>query len=135
VRALLVVFDLPPVDCFPYVIYAHEEGGIEQFLAQRPVESFDIGVLIRLARLDVLNCHARRLGPTDEGLAQELRAVVGAQHLGQASFLAQSFKHPYQPLRGNRGVCLDMHNLPVEVIHDIEQPEPLATGQRIGHEV
>ncbi len=97
-RALLVVFDLPPVDGFPHVIQAQEQVGIEQFLAQRPVEPFDIGVLVRLARLDVLDRHTRCLGPADEGFAQELGAVVGAQYLGQAPFPAQPLKHPHQPL-------------------------------------
>jgi len=98
VRALLVVFDLPPVNRFPDVIEAHEQVGIEQFLSQRPVESFDISILVRFARLDVLDRIACRLGSADEGLAQELEAVVGAQHLRQASFLAQPLKHPHQPL-------------------------------------
>ncbi len=71
--SLFVLFDLPPVDRPPHVIEAHEQVGIEQFLAQRAVESFDIGVLVRFAGLDVLDSHASRLCPIDEGFPTQGR--------------------------------------------------------------
>lgn len=81
---LLVVLEHPPVGGLAHVIKAGEQVLVQDLLAEGPVEAFDVGVLVRLARLDVPDGHAVELGPLHEGLAQELRAVVGAQDLGQA---------------------------------------------------
>ena len=77
-RTLLVVFDLPPVNGFPHVVDSYKQVGIEQFFPQRPVEPLDVGILVGLARLDVLDGHAVELGPLHEGVSKELRPVVGA---------------------------------------------------------
>jgi len=46
------------------------------FLAIRAIEPLDIGVLVRLARLDVVDEYSLRFARADEGLAEELRSVV-----------------------------------------------------------
>lgn len=50
------------------------------------VEAFDVRILVRFARLDVLDGHAGILRPAGECLAEELRAVDVSQDLGQAMF-------------------------------------------------
>lgn len=49
---------------------------VQDFFAERSIEALDEGVLIRIARLDVLKFHCVRLGPIGEFGAQKLRAVV-----------------------------------------------------------
>src|SRR5690606_15762295 len=100
-----------------------------------PVEAFDVGVLVGLAWLDVPDGHAVELGPLHEGLAQELRAVVGAQDLRQAVVALELLEDADQARGGDRGVDLDVQRLAVEVVDYVEGPEATATGQRIGHEV
>ena len=43
-----------------------------------PIEALDLGVLIRLARLDVVRGHAVLGAPVDKGLRREFGAVVDA---------------------------------------------------------
>ena len=76
---------------------AGEQVLVQVLLAEGPVEAFDVGVLVGLAGLDVLDGHAVELGPLHEGLAQELRAVVGPQHLRQPMVALQLLEDPNQP--------------------------------------
>ena len=50
----LVVLDHPPVGGLAKVFDAQEQVRIENLLAERPVEAFDVGVLVGLSRLDVM---------------------------------------------------------------------------------
>jgi hypothetical protein len=61
-----------------------EEVRIEHLGAVAAVEAFDVRVLIRLARLDLMNCHAVRRAPIDEALSGEFRSVVDAHGGGPA---------------------------------------------------
>jgi hypothetical protein len=74
---LLVVLEHPPVRRLAYVVEAGEQVLVQDLLAEGPVEAFDVGVLVGLAGLDLADGHAVELGPLHEGLAQELRAIVG----------------------------------------------------------
>ena len=56
-----------------------EEMRVEDLRAIRAIESFDIRVLIRLARLDVVNRRAVVGAPVDEGLRGEFGAVVPSE--------------------------------------------------------
>jgi hypothetical protein len=105
---------------------ASEEVLIEHLLAIGAVESLDVGVLVRLARLDVLDRHAGLLGLLDEDLAQELRAVVRAQHLRQGSLLTDVLEDAHQQLRLDRRVDLGMDDLAIEVVGDVEGAETAA---------
>src|SRR3546814_2113820 len=104
-------------------------------LAEGPVEAFDIGVLVGLARLDVTDGHAVELGPLHEGFAQELRAVVGAQDLRQAVVGLELFEDADQARGRDRGIDLNVQRLAVEVVDHVEGAEAAAAGQRISHEV
>ena len=53
-----------------------EEVGVEHLGTIAPSEALDIGVLVRLARLDIVHRHAVLGAPVHEGLSGELRAVV-----------------------------------------------------------
>jgi hypothetical protein len=54
----------------------------------RPVEAFDVVVLVRFSRLNALDHHAGRFSSGDELIAQELRAVIEPQNIGQAPLQA-----------------------------------------------
>jgi len=61
VGTLLVVFDHPTVSRLADVVEAGEQVLVQNLLSEGPLEAFDVGVLVRLAGLDVANCHC--VGP------------------------------------------------------------------------
>ena len=73
--------------------------------------------------------------PGRKALTQELRAVVGTQHIRQSPGRFQLLEHANQAHTGQRGIDLDGQGLPVEVIQHMEGPKPHAVVQRITHEV
>ena len=62
-RPILVVFPAPGFDDGPGVQQVGEPVFVEALVAQAPVEGFDVGVLVRLAGLYVLDGDAIGLGP------------------------------------------------------------------------
>jgi hypothetical protein len=55
---------------------------VEAFVAESPVERFNVSVLIGLAGFDQAKLHTALVRPGDHGLTAELFAVVAANHLG-----------------------------------------------------
>lgn len=133
--SLFVVFEHPGPADFADFIKIAEQPGVGHLVAVAAVEAFDVGVLVWLARLDVVDHHAVRFAPRGEHLAQELGAIVSAQHVRQAAFGLQLFEHAHQPFTGERGIDLDAQRFTVEVIEHVEGPEPYAVVKRIAHEV
>lgn len=131
VGSVLVVVDREAPACLADVLEPGEQMNIKDFLAVGAVEALDVGVLVRLAGLDVLDRHAVCLRPLHERLAEELRSVVHAQHLRQGPLLADLLEQPDQPLRRDRGVDLDVDDLAVEVVGDVEGAEAAAADQCI----
>ena len=77
-RPLAVVDPQPGVGQRPELRHGLKEMGIEDLGAIAAIEPFDIGILVRLPGLDVVNRHAVRGAPVDEGLAGKLGAVIDA---------------------------------------------------------
>jgi hypothetical protein len=96
---------------------------VEQFFTVGPVEAFDVGILVWLPRLDILDRHAGVLCPTGEGFSEELPAIVCPQNLWQSMFCLQALKDPHQ---AHRGIDLDVQRLTIEVVNDIECSEATA---------
>ncbi len=65
-RAVLVVVGEPIVGDRLDMGERVEQVRVEHFLAEAAVEALDEGVLVRLARFDVQQLHAVRLGPLNE---------------------------------------------------------------------
>jgi len=61
-----------------HLLQVVEHVAVEDFGAVGLVESLDIGVLRRFARLDVLQGDALALSPQGQCVGDELRAVVNA---------------------------------------------------------
>ena len=55
---------------------AVEDFLVQAFVAQAAVEAFDVAILLRLARVDVVPFDAVRVGPFQDGLAGELGSVA-----------------------------------------------------------
>src|SRR5690606_13489652 len=115
--------------CLTDLLKAGEQMHVQHFLAEGPVEAFDEGVLVWLARLDVLDGYAIGFEPLDKGLAQKLRAVVAANDLRQLALLLQLLEHADQALGIDGSIDLDVHHLAVEVVKNVEGADAPATGQ------
>ena len=81
---------------------------IQAFVTQPPVERFDIGILVRLARLDQSKLYLMGMRPGQHGTSTELLAVVGTNHPRQASTDRKPVENPREcqatngPFRHNR---------------------------------
>jgi len=64
---LLVLLDAPLADELPDLGQASEQIQIEHLVSQAPVEPLDKGILIRLARFDVVDEHAIGLALVQHG--------------------------------------------------------------------
>jgi hypothetical protein len=99
VGAVLVVVDQETPGRLTHILQSGEDVLIQHLFPIGAIEAFDERVLIRFARLDVTTGHAVGFGPLREDLAQELRAVVGAQHLWQRALLTDALEDAHQAMR------------------------------------
>lgn len=67
-----VVVVVPEGELPPRIVQSVEDLLIQQFIAQATVERLDEGVLLRLARIDVMPWNGILVGPSQDGPAGEL---------------------------------------------------------------
>ena len=72
----------------------------QPFITNGPIEAFDIGILCRLARLDIFQSDAFGTSPVLQRCTDVFRAVVAANDLGFATPLHDLLQHPNYTLRG-----------------------------------
>jgi len=73
---MLVIVDSPAVRAFTHFIKVTKQVQAQELFTVRTIESFDIGILIRLARLNVLDRNPGLLSPGHKVTAKELGAVI-----------------------------------------------------------
>ena len=77
---------LPPFgDGAARMVEAEEQALVQEFVAHPAVEGFDVAVLHRLARRDVVPFDTVILRPGEDGVRGELGAVVGNDHVRLAA--------------------------------------------------
>ena len=74
-----------------------EQGLVQELVAQAAVEAFDEGVLHGLARCNVVPPDLGLVGPAQNGVAGQLRAVVADDRPGPAARADQKIKFPRDP--------------------------------------
>ena len=95
---LIIVVDHPRPDDVAHLLKIGEQVGARHFASERPVELFDVGVLVRLAGLDLQDCYVVVGAPGQERIAQQFRTVIAAnrfRHTTPAPVLIQDA----QPVR------------------------------------
>ena len=112
-----------------------EDVAVEHLGAVGLVESFDIGVLRRLSRLDVIEGDFFGFRPFGQGVSDEFRAVVQANRQRRTAYIHQLVQRPYDARSRQAGVNFDAQTFAVELVDDVEGPESPAGPQRVGHEV
>ena len=72
----VVIVVAPGGELSPGISQAVEDLFVQAFIAQAAVEAFDVALLLRLARVDVLPFDAVLVGPLQDRLAGELGPIV-----------------------------------------------------------
>lgn len=90
-------------------------------MPNRAVVVFDVGVLLGLAGLDVLDRNAPFLGPYQQFATDVFRAVVGPYGSRLAAPFDDAVEAPDDAFGRQREVDLDPQPLAVEVIEQVQQ--------------
>src|SRR3546814_12304825 len=95
-------------------------------VAHGAVVALHVGVLLRLARLDVLDPDVLSFRPVQKRAADVLGAVVAADPARLAAPFTDLLQRPAHPPRRQRPVALAAQALAVAVVHPVEQPAATA---------
>ena len=89
---------------------------VQPFVSYRAAVALDIGVLLRLSGLDVLDMNAHLFSPCHQLAADIFRAVINPNNQRPASPLDDPVQTTHHPSGGQREVHLDAQALTVEII-------------------
>jgi len=104
---------------------------VQAFVAEPRVERFDIGVLIRLARLDQPQGKSTLVRPCQQRAPAELRAVVGAQDLREPARGGQLLEHARDRQSAEGASRHDRYGLGGGIIDDGQALQLPALGRAI----
>lgn len=92
------VVEIDPLDRqISYLVQTFKDVHIEDRLTICPVKSFDVAVLHRTSRFDEFEFDLVLFGPVGDGYRRELRPVVEADPLRQASRFGDLVEHSDDP--------------------------------------
>lgn len=134
VRAVVVVSPEPLRSEVLGLLDGFNDVLVEPFVPNGAVVSLDVGVLLRLAGMDVLDRDALFLSPDQQLATDVFRAVVDPYGAGFSALFNDPIKAPYHPFGWQREVDLDAQALAVEVIKHVQQSKRTAITEAICHE-
>ena len=107
----------------------------QPIVANRPVVTLDVSVLLRLTGLDEIDADTAPRSPRQRHRADVFRSVIASN----GSRFAAPFDDPVErsdhPLGWQREIDFDAKPLAVVVINDVEQPDAAPIGKLVMHEV
>ena len=104
-------------------------------MANRAIVALDIGVLLRLSRLDVFDVNAVRLSPYLEQTTDIFWAVINTNDLRRAPPFDDLVQAAHDTHGGQREVHFDAKPFTIEVIKHVQRPELSSIRKLILHEV
>src|SRR5690606_21549231 len=107
----------------------------EPLVAHRSIESLDVGVLLRLTRLDIFKPDTPLGSPSDDSRTQVFRAVIAAYRQRFAAPVNDLLERTDHAFRRQREVDLDAQGLTVEVINHVQNSDTASVGKLIMHEI
>jgi len=122
----MIVFPDPIGGEVPNLIEMAPKVLRQPFISDRPIESLDIGILLRLTVLDVLELNPGLLRPAGDRPTDIFRSLTTSNRVripAPGDDLSQS---PDDSFRGQREVNLDAQSLAVEINDHVEQPKASA---------
>jgi hypothetical protein len=108
-----------------------KQKSIQNVFSVGAVEAFDVGILCRLAGLNVEQIDVFLLCPALQPLGVQLWTVIHANVRGLASPIQQLLQQPHHPFRWEGGVQFNPKCFMIEVIDHIQSPKHPAIGQSI----
>jgi hypothetical protein len=112
-----------------------KEVGVEDLLPIGPVEAFDVGIPVRLARLNVVDADTTRGTPLDKDVRHKLRPVVDADRVWTAMERHQFSQDARHTGGGQRRANLQCQGLAIAFVDQCHHPKPAAVIQRVAHEI
>lgn len=107
----------------------------EPIVANVPVVTLDVNILLGLAELDELNADSVPGGPSQRHRAYALRTVIASDGIRFAAPLGDLVERSVHPLGRQREIDFDAEAFAVVVVDDVEQPDAAPVGKLVVHEV
>ena len=133
--AFLVVDGDPLASNFPNLPERLEHASIQDLMPEGAIEAFDVDILIRLTRLDVVELYALVPAPGDQHLGQILGSVINADRVRFAPPCHQPLQRAHHARAGNGGVDDDRQGFAHPLVEDVQRAKASPLIQRIGHKV
>jgi len=108
---------------------------IEALVAKAAIKRLDIGILVRLPRLDETQVHTMTMGPGQHGLAGELLPVIRPDDGRPTTLRADPIEHPRKVVASKGMFRLDRHRLMGRVIHDHQALDGSAAGDPVKYKI
>ena len=100
VWAFCVVIDPPVFDNLARLADACEPVLVQTLIPKPAIETFDVCILGRLARIDEVQLHTVVVGPGIKSAASKFWAVINNQNVGVSAFPRDPLQHFYDPVTG-----------------------------------
>lgn len=107
----------------------------QPFVAHGPVEPFDLGILLWLARLDIFELYAPCPGPINNCRAQVFGPVIAPNGQGLSPPADDLLEGADHALGRQREVNLNAQRFAVEVVDHVEHADAAPIGKLVMHEV
>ena len=117
------------------LLYAFDDVLVQPFMPNRPVVAFDIGVLLGLSGLVMLDGNALLFSPYSERFAVLLWAIVHPNCAGCSAPLDDAVQASCHPFGGQREINLDPQPFAVKVIKHVQKSKSPPIAESVGHEV
>ena len=108
---------------------------VQPVVANRPVVTFNIGILLWLAWLDMIDTDILPLCPGKQYCTDVLRTVVTPNRSRLSSPLNDLLQRANDPFSRQREIHLNAQSLTIEIVDDIEQSIGTTILQAVVHEV
>ena len=95
----------------------------QPIVAYRPIKPLDVGILLRIARLDVTQPDLLLLSPSLQLFADLLRAVIAADLRRLATPRDHLLQRPFHPGCRQGEIHLNAQCLTIKVVDHIKEPD------------
>jgi hypothetical protein len=114
---------------------AFDDVLVEPLMPDGSVVTLDVGVLLRLAGLDMLDGNPMFIGPFRQLVTDVFGAIVDPNGAGLTAPFDDPIKASDHTLGGQRKVDLDAEALTVKIIQDVQQPKGTTIAEPVGHKI
>lgn len=121
-RTQMIVVEAPTRDDLPRFGQIQECMLIQALVPESAVEAFNVSVLHRLARLDIMPSHPA-WNPPENGYTSQFGAVIADNDLGLAPLQDELFEFAHHADAAERSIDHGRQAFAAEVINDAEDAE------------